>query len=62
MEKLTRVFMDKIDWECEIDGIPTTVYPSLESLEKNRDCLDHCGIVEVEVKLIRIIKESKLDE
>ncbi len=59
-ERVVIGYMDKVDWDHElgraIDG--NKVYPSIEALKKHETCTDTCGIVEVEVRLKRIIAES----
>jgi len=54
-----KCYMDGIDWQyhLESDEEGTKLYPNEESLKN--DCghdLTRCGIVEVEVKLIRWVK------
>jgi hypothetical protein len=44
--------------ELEGDCKGTKVYPSLEALKETHKCLDQCGIVEVEVKSIRVVQEA----
>jgi hypothetical protein len=41
--------MCAIDFSCELGEAPcgNTIYPSLEDLRKNHECLDHCGYEEV---------------
>jgi hypothetical protein len=43
------------DFEGDCGG--TKVYPSLEALQENHKCLAQCGIVEVEVKAVRIVQD-----
>lgn len=45
------VYVCGIDFQTEIDAIPTTVYPSLESIKHHRDCWGQCGIVRLRVNL-----------
>lgn len=55
-------FMCRTDWEYEFgsanDG--NRVFPSKEALEKEKPCVFECGIVQVEVKLIRVVRKGKL--
>lgn len=55
-----RGFMCKVEWEHDFpdsnDG--GKVYVTLEDLKRNSPCVDQCGIVEVEVKLVRVVQES----
>lgn len=51
-------YMCRIDWECEIgqasDG--NKIYPSIDDLKRHHDCAEQCGIVEVQVSLLRIVE------
>jgi hypothetical protein len=52
-------YMDRIDFECEqfqpLDG--NRVYASIEDLkEHSKHCINECGIVKVEVKLLEIVE------
>ena len=42
-------WMCAIDFSCELGEASggNTIYPSLEDLRKNHECLDHCGYEEV---------------
>ena len=55
-------YMCGTDWSCELgaasDG--NKVYPSVGALMEERKCTDECGIVEVEVKFRRVVRESKI--
>ena len=55
-----RGFMCRVDWECEIGGAMggNKVYPSVEDLKRNRECVAWCGIVEVRVSLVRVVEEG----
>lgn len=56
-ERRVRGYMCLIDWECELgeasDG--SRVYPSESALRRYHTPADHCGVVEVEVRLVRIV-------
>ena len=52
-------FMCKTDFENELPNVETYVYPSLAALTEMRPCVAECGIVEVEVKLLRIVQPSQ---
>jgi hypothetical protein len=41
--------MCAIDFSCELGEAlgGNTIYPSLEDLQKNHECLEHCGFEEV---------------
>lgn len=55
-------YMCLIDWECELgaacDG--TCVYPSEADLRACRSCVEECGIVEVEVRIRRVVHPGTL--
>lgn len=53
-------FMCKIDWDHEIGNASrgTRVYPSINAIRAQHTCADECGIVEVEVRLARVISEG----
>lgn len=57
-------YMDKVDWDYEVGGASggNKVYPSIDDLELCKPCVASCGIVEVELKLRRIIEESDFSE
>lgn len=57
-------YMDKIDYEYELgqaDG-GIVVFSSVEDLLANKHCARRCGIVEVEVRLVRVAVEPKEDQ
>ncbi len=67
LEKQQRVrcFMDGIDWQHHIDADfhGVKLYPSETALEANTGhSLDHCGIVMVEVRLVRWVRPQRLHE
>lgn len=37
-----------------------TIYPTVASLAAGRDCVFECGIAEVEVKVVHLVKEPKI--
>ena len=55
--KPRRGFMDLTDFAFELEGAPEVkVYPTaLELARKRGVCLDECGIVEVEVRVVRVL-------
>jgi hypothetical protein len=59
-DKSIRGFMCRIDWDHELgraaDG--NRVYPSVKALEEHHGCVLECGIVEVEVRLVRVVAEG----
>lgn len=64
-EKLVvRGFMCGVDWEHEIGqnchGIK--IYRSEADLRADRTCVDECGVVEVEVRIVRTVAEQDYSE
>jgi len=58
-----RCFMDGIDWQHHLESDPggTNLFPSVENCREGKGCLKRgggCGIVEVEVRLIRWAEEQ----
>lgn len=63
MEVRHRCFMDGIDWQhhLECDPMGTSLFPNETSLRQEKTCLPGgCGIVEVEVRLIRWVEPQDL--
>ena len=63
-----RAFMDGIDWEHHVgvgnDSKGTLSFPSVQDTKREKSCLAkgaRCGIVEVEIRLIRWAVEQRLD-
>lgn len=56
-------YMDKIDFDCELGSAcgETSIYPSVEDLKKHSPCVKNCGIVEVEVRLRKVIQKGYHD-
>ena len=56
--------MDGIDWEhhIEADAKGTSLFPSVKSLKREKKCIETggCGVVEVEVRLIRWVEPQDL--
>ena len=52
--------MCRIDWGHEIghsaDG--NRVYPSVKALKEHHTYAEDCGVVEVEVRLVRVVEEG----
>lgn len=64
-ERTSRCFMDGIDWQHHLDDDPdgTLLFNSVENLRRIKTCLTGgCGIVEVEVKLIRWVEPQNLSD
>jgi hypothetical protein len=64
MEIRHRCFMDGIDWQEHLrsDAEGTPLFPSEKSLRVARPCIAKggCGVVEVEVRLIRWVEPQDL--
>ena len=58
------VYMDKVDFDHELGAAlgGNEVFPSIEDLKNNKPCTQQCGIVEVEIKLKKVIRESDFSE
>lgn len=56
------VYMCAIDWQHELGEVSdyTKVYSTVEDLKKQHECWNSCGIVEVEVKLIKYVEEQNI--
>lgn len=57
-------YMCKIDFECELSNASggNRVFPSVADLKNYHTCVDSCGIVEVEVRMTRVIQEEQFPE
>jgi cell division protein FtsX len=57
-------YMDAVDFhhelECASGG--NKIYPSVDDLKSYSKCWDECGIVEVEIKLIRVIQATNFSK
>lgn len=61
--KVSRCFMDGIDWQHHLDGdaLGTLLFPSEGALREVKTCLSGgCGVVEVEVRLVRWVEPQNL--
>ena len=57
MKRRQRCFMDAVAWEHEIDETDVKLFPSKSGLIDGTDHdLAECGIVEVEVRLVRYVR------
>jgi hypothetical protein len=60
-ERTVTGYMCKVDWDFEIgnasDG--NKVFPSVANLKEHLKCTDECGIVEVEVRLKRVMQDGQ---
>ncbi len=62
-QKRIQCFMDGIDWQHHLgaDSFGTKLYPSKMALVEDKNhSLDKCGIVEVEVRLVKWVKPQNL--
>jgi hypothetical protein len=63
MKARHRCFMDGIDWQHHLEGDAggTLLFPSESSLRTVKTCLTQgCGVVEVEVRLIRWVEPQNI--
>ena len=53
-------YMDRTDFEYELGAASggDTVYPSLDDVLAHRKCANECGVVEVEVRFRKLVKEG----
>lgn len=52
-------YMCRVAYECELGWTSVAIYSSEEALRRAHTCADDCGIVEVEVRLVRVMSEGK---
>jgi len=54
--------MCAVDWQYELGEVNdyTKVYSSVEDLKRQRICWEQCGIVEVEVNMIKWIEPQNI--
>lgn len=59
-DRVVTGYMCKVAWDYELGNAlgGERIYPSQADLISNHNCTDQCGMVEVEVRLKRIVKES----
>lgn len=55
-------YMCGVAWQHELGETDVIVYGSEAELRENADCTDECGVVKVEVKLVKWVKPQKLLE
>lgn len=63
MDLRIRCFMDGLDWQYHLEGDDkgTLLYPDDKSLREGKPCIKNgCGVVEVEVRLIRWVEEQEV--
>lgn len=53
-------YMCKVDFEHELGEAlgGNRIFSSIEDLKKNRKCVDECGIVRVEVRLVSVVEQG----
>ncbi len=56
-----RGFMCTIDWDYELGEAlgGNRIYPSVRDLKDNHATSTECGIVEVEVRIVKTVKKGK---
>lgn len=54
-------YMCKTDFDYELGNAVggTTIYPSENDLRRHRKCVDGCGIVKVEVRLVEVVQQEQ---
>lgn len=54
-------YMDKVDFDYEIGNAKggNKVFPSIKDLKENKPCTKECGIVEVEIRLRRVVEKGR---
>jgi hypothetical protein len=61
-ERTVTAYLCETDWNHELghasDG--NALYPSVDDLRDHQPCADQCGIVEVEVRLKRVVSPGKI--
>lgn len=59
--RVVRGFMCRIDFDHELGYASegNRVYPSIDALKKRHEMWKECGIVEVEVRLVKIVEPGR---
>ncbi len=54
-------YMDYVDFMEELGNNPAgnKVFPSVKALKKRKPCADECGIIEVEITLVKVVQKGK---
>jgi hypothetical protein len=55
---MTSMYMCGTDYEHELGNIDVKLYDSISSLRRDRPCVEECGIVEVNVSLVRWVQDG----
>ena len=50
------LYMCATEYDHELGHVVAKVYPSIEKLKAERPCIPECGIVAVQVELIRVVE------
>lgn len=53
-------FMCGVDWQHELENSECEIFPTLEKCIDKKKCTHQCGIVEVEIKIVKWVSEQKL--
>ena len=61
-KKTITVYTCGVDYQHELgEAYPfTEVYPSIEALKEQRNCWENCGIVELEITLVKWVEPQDL--
>jgi len=62
-ERIVRGYMCKVDWDHELGSAlgGNRIYPSAKNCIEDRGCINECGMVEVEVRLRRVVRRGRFD-
>lgn len=60
MRKCVTGYMDKVSFEYDLGhaACGDKVYPSIKSLKKEQPCTKTCGVVKVQVRLVKVVEEE----
>lgn len=56
------VYVCGVDWQHEIGETQVTVFASVKSLKKSKDCTKTCGIVKLKVELEEWVEAQNLGD
>lgn len=64
MRETVTCFMDMVDFEEELGNAMkgNKIFPTIEDLRREKPCTKQCGIVEVQVSLVRVVQEQDFSE
>lgn len=55
-----KLYVCGTDWQCEAKDVPHAVkfYKTIDRLKSDKKCWKDCGIVEIDMKMSKVIFES----